>query len=230
MARPKQVDQVPDMARSIKEAAWQQIAADGAPALSLRAIARMLGITAPAIYNYFDSRDALVTALVIEAFDSLADSLSRAAQSLSQRPMDQLRAVGSAYHRWALNHPQRYQLIFGPPLPGYRVPRERVLPSSSRALGILIRIVEESQESGHLNLVGIPAARIGDEAYFEHLRSLGLEGDDLGLTVAVLIWSVLHGLVSLELSGNMLGADGEALLDYELKLIEAQLFQRAPQS
>lgn len=228
MARPKLADQVPDMAESIKAAAWNQIAADGAPALSLRAIARQLGITAPAIYNYFASRDELVTALVIEAFDSLADSLVQATQSRSNGPRDRLRAVGLAYYQWALSHPQHYQLIFGPPLPGYSLPRQRVLPSSSRAIGVLIRMVEASRESGNLNRAGIPESRIGDEAYFEQLKSLGLEADNLGLTVAVLIWSVLHGLVSLELSGNMLGADGEALLDYQLTMMEAQLFRESP--
>jgi hypothetical protein len=89
-------------------------------------------------------------------------------------------------------------------------------------------MVEASRESGNLNRAGIPESRIGDEAYFEQLKSLGLEADNLGLTVAVLIWSVLHGLVSLELSGNMLGADGEALLDYQLTMMEAQLFRESP--
>jgi AcrR family transcriptional regulator len=216
------------MAGSIMVAAWDQIAADGAPALSLRAIARQLGITAPAIYNYFASRDELVTALVIEAFDSLGDSLVRAAQARSNGPVDQLQAVGQAYRRWALSHPQRYHLIFGPPLPGYSMPRQRVLPSSSRAISVLVRIVEGSRSLGILDSAGIPKSSIGDGAYFDLLRSFGLEGDQLSLTAAVLIWSTLHGLISLELSGNMLGADGEALLNYQLKMMEAQLFKETP--
>lgn len=212
------------MATAITEAAWQQIAEDGAAALSLRAISRRLGITAPAIYNYFPSRDELVTALVIEAFESLADRLDAAVQAGEGDPREQVREVGLAYRRWAIGYPQRYQLIFGPPLPGYEVPREEVLPSSSRALGVLASVVAASRRAGTLETRGIPDSEIGDQAYFAHFEAFDLPIDTLTLTVAVLIWSVLHGVVSLELTGNMLGADGQALLEYELKAIQGQFF------
>jgi AcrR family transcriptional regulator len=224
MPRPKQDHQQSDMGERITEAAWRQIAEDGAAALSLRAISRRLGITAPAIYNYFSSRDELVTALVIEAFESLADALAEAAQTRGDDPRERLRQVGLAYRRWAVNYPQRYQLIFGPPLPGYEVPREKVLPSSSRALGVLANLVSASRQAGTLKEGGIPASKIGDQAYFDHFDALGLSIDAKTLTAAVLIWSVLHGIVSLELSGNMLGADAEALLEYQLTVVQGQFF------
>ncbi len=68
MVRPTLKKQIPNLQEAIKETAWKQIAEFGAPALSLRAIARALNITAPAIYNYFPSRDHLVTALMVDAF------------------------------------------------------------------------------------------------------------------------------------------------------------------
>ena len=79
MVRPTKKEQIPNLPEAIKETAWQQIAEKGAAALSLRAIARQtLGITAPAIYNYFPRRDDLVTALIVDAFTSLGESQKEA--------------------------------------------------------------------------------------------------------------------------------------------------------
>ena len=80
--RPKVADQHPNLDEAIKETAWRQIAETGASAMSLRAIARELGITAPAIYNYFPRRDDLVTALIVDAFNSLGESQKDSLQSL----------------------------------------------------------------------------------------------------------------------------------------------------
>lgn len=225
MARPKREEQIPDIAEAIMKAAWGQIAADGAPALSLRAIARRLRITAPAIYNYYASRDELVTALVIEAFDSLADSLEQAVRELKGDPARELHEVGLAYRRWALSYPQRYQLIFGPPLPGYRLPRKKVLRSSARAMAALVKVIKGLLNVGSFEERLIPKSKIGDPAYYKRLQSLGVEADSTSLTIAVLIWGRLHGIVSLELTGNMLGADGEALLGFELQAIRSQIFR-----
>src|SRR5512134_2138169 len=117
MVRPVKKKQIPHLQEAIKETAWKQIAELGAPALSLRAIARELKITAPAIYNYFPDRDALVTALIIDAFTSFGDRQLQARDSL---PVDDLsgrmKAIGIAYRVWAHKYPQRYQLIFGTPI------------------------------------------------------------------------------------------------------------------
>jgi AcrR family transcriptional regulator len=74
MVRPIKKNQIPNLRDAIKQTAWSQIAEYGAPSLSLRAIARELKISAPAIYNYFPDRDALVTALIIDAYQSFGDS------------------------------------------------------------------------------------------------------------------------------------------------------------
>src|SRR6266511_3916590 len=84
MVRPTRKNQIPNLQEAIKETAWKQIAEFGAPALSLRAIARELKITAPAIYNYFPDRDALVTALIIDAFTSFGDSQLEARDSVPE--------------------------------------------------------------------------------------------------------------------------------------------------
>src|SRR5215207_10245624 len=123
MVRPTLKKQIPNLQEAIKETAWKQITAFGAPALSLRAIARELNITAPAIYNYFPDRDALVTALIIDAFTSFGDWQLEARDSVPEEDLPgRLNAIGLAYRNWAHAYPQRYQLIFGAPIPGYKAP------------------------------------------------------------------------------------------------------------
>ncbi|HEY3474171.1 MAG TPA: TetR/AcrR family transcriptional regulator, partial [Anaerolineales bacterium] len=129
MGRPVRNKQIPNLQEAIKDTAWRQIAQYGAAALSLRAIARELKITAPAIYNYFPDRDALVTALIIDAYTSFGDWQLEARDSVSAgKHRKRLEAIGLAYRNWAHAYPQRYQLIFGTPIPGYRPPEEKVFP------------------------------------------------------------------------------------------------------
>ena len=189
----------------IKDVAWRQIAASGAPALSLRAIAREMGLTAPALYRYFPARDDLVTALIVDAYHSLADALEDARQAHApQAHYARLQAAGNAYRGWALAHPQRYALIFGTPIPGYVAPAEVTLPGAARALGILIEILGAAHAAGRLHPQGEFAALPAELA--ERYRAFGAgRGLDLPpevLHMAVTSWLRLHGLVSLELDGH----------------------------
>jgi len=228
MVRPKRNAQQNDLQEAIKETAWRQIAEFGAPTLSLRAIARELGITAPAIYNYFPRRDDLVTALIIDAYTSLGDSQLAALESVPPDDLaGNLQAAGIAYRQWALTNPQRYQLIFGTPIPGYVAPFEKVLPSGARSLGVLVSAVEALRKAGRLNVDDFPQVKPGYEEAFAVWKSYGGETDVLSLSVAVLIWSHVHGLVSLEIVGNLppFGADGDVLYLYELSLVKKQFIK-----
>src|SRR5215510_8108550 len=132
MVRPIKNKQIPNLQEAIKETAWKQIAEFGASSLSLRAIARELNITAPAIYNYFPDRDALVTALITDAYTSFGDWQIEAADAISiNKFAERLKAIGLAYRDWAHAYPQRYELIFGTPIPGYEAPLEKIFPSSA---------------------------------------------------------------------------------------------------
>src|SRR5512141_2660275 len=100
--------------QEILDTARAQIAATGAAALSLRAIARQMELTAPALYRYFPSRDALVTALIVDAYHSLADALEAARDAIPETdPVGRILNIGTAYREWALIKPQWYMLIFG---------------------------------------------------------------------------------------------------------------------
>ena len=160
MVRPVKKKQIPNLQEAIKETAWKQIAEFGTPALSLRAIARELKITAPAIYNYFPSRDPLVTALIVDAYTSFGNSQIEARDSVpAEDHVDRMSAIGNAYRNWAHTYPQRYQLIFGTPIPGYEAPMMEVLPSAARSLSALVSVVEQLRVAGKLNINSFPEVK-----------------------------------------------------------------------
>lgn len=228
MVRPSKKTQIPNLQEAIKETAWKQIAETGAAALSLRAIARELKITAPAIYNYFPDRDALVTALIIDAYTSFGDYqiIARDAQA-EDGLAGQLQAIGLAYRQWALEYPQRYQLIFGTPIPGYQAPMMEVLPSAARSLSAPVSVIDQLRIANRLNAEGFPAVQPGYEQMFDVWRSFAGNYDIFSLSVAMLIWSRVHGLVSLEISGSMppFGVDGASLYRYEMDSIVRQFIK-----
>lgn len=225
MVRPVKKKQIPHLQEAIKETAWKQIAEFGAPALSLRAIARELKITAPAIYNYFPSRDDLVTALIIDAYTSFGDCQFAARDAVPEgATVELLRAIGMAYRQWAVEYPQRYQLIFGTPIPGYEAPFMEVLPSAARSLSALVSVMDDLRERDMLRAEGFPSVQPGYETQFEIWKSYAGNYDIFSLLVAMIVWSRVHGLVSLEIAGNMppFGVDGAALYQYEIESIIRQ--------
>ena len=228
MVRPIKKKQIPNLQEAIKETAWKQIAELGASALSLRAIARELKITAPAIYNYFHDRDALVTALIIDAFTSFGDWQLEARDSVSEEELPgRMSAIGLAYRNWAHAFPQRYQLIFGTPIPSYEGPIEKIFPSSARSLSGLVSVVEGLRAAGKLNVDAFPKIKPEYKISFEAWKTYGGHADILSLSVAMLIWARVHGIVSLEIGGNLppFGPKGDALYRYELQSIVQQFIK-----
>jgi len=228
MARPIRKKQIPHLREAIVDTAWRQIAEFGAPALSLRAIARELTISAPAIYNYFPSRDDLVTALIIDAYTSFGDSQLAARDAVpASQSTERLKAIGVAYRTWAHTHPQRYQLIFGTPIPGYEAPLMEVLPSAARSLSALVSVVEQIRAAGKLTVRTFPQVKTEYKVSFETWKKFGGDVDMLSMSVAMIIWSRVHGLVSLEIANNLppFGASGDELYLYELNSIARQFIK-----
>lgn len=202
--RPKRTEQQPDLQEAIKETAWRLIAKHGAPALSLRAIARELGITAPAIYNYFPRRDDLVTALIVDAFTSLGESQKEAVCSLPEDDLaTRLATLGLAYRDWAVAYPQRYQLIFGTPIPGYEAPADITVPAAGWALVPLIETIQALLTAGRLRVERSAALTPELEsmlgAWSQFTGGINLEV----LYITLAIWSRVHGLVTLEIGRQM---------------------------
>jgi AcrR family transcriptional regulator len=107
----------------VQEYAWKQLAEAGMPGLSLKAIAKLMGITAPALYRYFASREDLLTELILSAYRDLAQVVV-AVSDIDAAPRDRLVATGTAIRDWARNNPHRYLLLYGTPVPGYTAPAE----------------------------------------------------------------------------------------------------------
>jgi AcrR family transcriptional regulator len=221
MARPKLSHQI-DLQQAIKDTALRLIGENGAASLSLRAIARALHITAPAIYNHFPNRDALVTALIIDAYADFGDSQLSALESI---PADDLKgrlmAVGMAYRNWALKYPERYHLIFGSPIPGYVAPQEQVKPVASRSLTALVSVLEALRIQNKLQIRSEFKVEPEKLEMFAAWKKVTIEADIQTFSLAILIWARVHGLVFLEISNGLppFGPSPETLYLYEMDSI-----------
>jgi len=134
-----------ELTSEIKAEARRQLAAEGAQRLSLRAVARELGMASSALYRYFPSRDDLLTALIIDAYDAIGESAERSGGATS--PADirgRWRACCHAVRDWALAHPHEYALIYGSPVPGYQAPQETIA-SAIRVPAVLGRLLADLQ-------------------------------------------------------------------------------------
>ncbi|AIG75476.1 MULTISPECIES: TetR/AcrR family transcriptional regulator [Amycolatopsis] len=189
----------------IKQHAWEQIATAGVPALSLNAIAKQVGMSGPALYRYFASRDDLITALIRDAYRSLADTVRAAFDGGAD-----LAGLAVTIRDWARSDPQRYFLIYGTPVPGYHAP-EDTTAISSEVMAVLLEACR-----------AIPVD--GPETPFDkHLDGhRDWAGDDPApsatLHRALAFWTRLHGVLSLELAGHFTGMkfDPDLLISDEL--------------
>ncbi|KPI08307.1 regulatory protein TetR [Actinobacteria bacterium OK074] len=189
-----------EVTAAIKDEARRQLAAEGAARLSLRAVARELGMVSSALYRYFPSRDDLLTALIIDAYDSLGESAEAAhAKSAGAAPARRWVAVCEAVREWALTHPHEYALIYGSPVPGYSAP-ETTVPAAARVGLLLIGIVREAHRGRGLAVAKLPA-----ELEPEARRMAADLAPDLppgAVAALVAAWAQLYGLVGFELFGQ----------------------------
>lgn len=182
----------------------------GAPGLSLRSIARDLGMAPSALYRYFDGRDALLTALILAAYGSLATEAERAAEAAAgernRSDAERFLAVPRAMRRWALGHPHEWALIFGTPVPGYEAPEDTVEPYA-RLAAALLRPLREAQAAGRLRALGEGRNGRPESAALRHavapVADELLPGFPVGTVVrAVGAWTAVVGAVSLEVYGH----------------------------
>ncbi len=198
--RPRRGEQPTDLRERILATAWKQIAELGAPALSLRAIARELSITAPAIYNYYPDRDALVTALIVDAYSAFGDAQLRALNSVPVgEHAGRLRALGLMYRQWAVDFPERYHLIFGTPIAGYNAPMDITGPAAARGLNVLVQVLADAEADGKLRAPSVPMNAALKEMFQLAKEQRGPVNEEIYYQ-AVTIWTAVHGLVFVEIS------------------------------
>ena len=218
---------------TIKAAARHQMAEHGTAGLTLRGIARELGVTAPAIYNYFPHLDDLITALIIDAFTDLGMAMQAADSAApTARPADRAMAQCLAYRRWATDHPLDFQLIYGNPIPGYIAPADITIPLARRPFLGLFACFLEAHQAGELQ---IPAAYADvptqmHQAIVEWKQMSGIEMPDALLALLLSGWARIHGMVMLELFHHVqpLVGEGKVFYRYELEAFLRQLGLQAP--
>jgi AcrR family transcriptional regulator len=219
-----------EMTAEILAVAGDHVAREGAAALSLRSIARELGMAPSALYRYFDGRDALLSALILGAYEALATEAEAAADRAEERDRarpgsdaERWLAVPRALRAWALAHPHQWGLIFGTPVPGYQAPEDTVEPYARVAVA-LVRPLTAAYTAGRLGGDGSPHP-VSEElrAAVEPVSAGLLPGMPVEKVVLALrAWTTIVGAISLEVFGHW----RNTVLEPEL-LFEAEIAQVA---
>lgn len=187
----------------IVTAARAQLADTGAAGLSLRAVARELGMVSSAIHRYFPTKDDLLTALIIDGYNAVGQAVEDADAACERTDyFGRWRAVCRAVRTWALEHPQEYALLYGSPVPGYEAPMDTV-PAAVRDTAVFGTIVSEADKAGALAPKGPelkPPASFAADA--QQVREVIPDVSDAMIARAVSAWTGLYGWVNFELFGQ----------------------------
>src|SRR5215470_10722395 len=207
-----------ELTREISEIARRHLAAEGAAGLSLRAVAREMGMVSSAVYRYFPSRDDLLTALIIDGYNAVGAAAASADATCRRDDVaGRWRAACRAVRDWALANPHEYSLVYGSPVPGYRAPEQTVEPAT-RVAAVLGKIISDAQASGVLDppaLCPPPPGSFAPDAGRLRESVLPAVPDDAAAR-ALAAWAGLFGLVSFELFGQFenVVTDRDAFFDY----------------
>jgi AcrR family transcriptional regulator len=207
-----------ELTREIKEEARRQLVAGGADGLSLRAVAKELGMVSSALYRYYPSRDDLLTALIIDAYDALG-AVAEHALAGPGPARERWIAACHAIRDWARSNPHEYALVYGSPVPGYRAPEATIGPASRVPLAFA-GVVRDALAAGELaaprealpvtcalaeQAAALAAALWGPAAPPESPGAPATVPPD-ALVRAVIAWTQLYGMISFELFGQFVGS------------------------
>ena len=189
----------------ILELGREQLAQRGAADLSVRAIARELGMVSSGIYRYVASRDDLLTALIIDSYDQVGEAAERAAQGRGA-PGRRFVRLAVAVREWAVAHPHDWALLFGSPVPGYQAPQDTVA-AGVRVPAALIALAAQQHEQGGLEpRLPTPPITRRLSAQSDAVRAgLGIDLPDDVLLRCVAAWAIINGMISLEVFGQFTG-------------------------
>lgn len=207
-----------ELTGEILAAARRQLGEAGPSALSLRAVARELGMASSAIYRYFKSRDELLTALILEGYNDIGDA-AEAADDPAAEPVERWMAIWRGVREWALANRHEFALLFGTPVPGYAAPRQAAVAAGRMPLA-LARVVADAKAAGALVPPPAPPCdpALIDAATAELLPGAGLDADEIARII--LAWNRLVGIVSYELHGHLhqVTADDAGFFDYTARV------------
>lgn len=163
----------------------RHLAEVGAAALSLRAVARELGVVSSAVYRYVANRDDLLTLLVVDAFTELGDEVEAAVGAAGSAAVDRFSALAHAVRAWAVGEPSRWALLYGSPVPGYAAPAERTSAQGTRVITIFAHIMDDAWQAGELtgNDDTAPARLAPDYQTIRDQLSLSVPDEVIAATV-----------------------------------------------
>ena len=201
----------------IIEVGRRQLRTHGAAGLSLRAVARDVGMVSSAVYRYVGSRDELITLLLVDAYNDLADAVARVRTRTSWHA--DIQAIAHAVRDWALANQAGWALLYGSPVPGYHAPAEQTAAPGTRVVGAFFEAIAAGIAVGDI-ASGNSGAAQPLSADFEQLRQeFGFPGDDAVVGKCFLLWAALVGAVSLEVFGGY----GEDTLSAPRAVFDVQL-------
>ena len=211
----------------IRHHGYEQIAAGGPTALSLNGIAKAMGMSGPAMYRYFASRDELLTTLVSESYEDLAATLEAAVRDAA--PECQLRVAVQASRAWALANPHRYRLVFGSTYGSGELDPDRIIPAAGRSMAVILAGLADLDPNDPGPPVDNASLRREVQRWGK-VRAGGQLSDPGVLLLGLLTWSRLHGIVSLEIEGfyEQVGVDPGLLYESEVQHLIDQRAHRAP--
>jgi AcrR family transcriptional regulator len=206
----------------IIELGRRHLVTGGAAGLSLRAIARDLGVVSSAVYRYVSSRDELLTLLLVDSYSELADAVDDARSVAVGSWRDELAAIAGAARQWAVDHPASWALLYGSPVPGYHAPRERTVGPGTRVVGALFEAIAAGIAACDIPQTNVAAAQ-PLSSDFDRLRAeFEFPGDDSAVAKCFVLWAGVVGAISLEVFGQY-GADTltepGAVFDTQLRLL-----------
>ena len=197
------------------------MAEEGTNGLSVRGIAKVLDLTPPAIYHYFDSLDDLTTALIVDSFNALADALEAAAgHSSAPSAGGKLLDVILAYRQWSVDNPIGFQLIYGNPIPGYVAPADATVPAVVRTFVVSVAFIEEALQTGEL----VPAKPYNQipPVVEARLNALIAEGGypitTISFYLSMILWTQIHGIIYLEVFNHIQHNVGDVPIFYEAQM------------
>ena len=205
------------LTEEIKDAARRQIAAEGAAALSLRAVARELGMVSSALYRYFASRDELLTALIVDAYDAVGAVAETSIETAGAFPR-RWQALAGAIRAWALANPHDFALAYGSPVPGYHAPSDTIAPAQRAAFAALSLVVD-AVEAGEVDTTKahLPRSTRSDLAQMRDLAAPGVPDEVLARALAA--WTQLFGHLAFELFGQLENVitDRDAFFEHQVR-------------
>ncbi len=209
----------------IKQVARRLVVEQGPAGISLRAIARDLGMSAGALYRYFPNLDALVVAVCGDIYDELHDAVAAAAAD-GDNPVTQLFAMARGFRRWSIAHPQEFALLFGTPVPGIDAMDELCDPDhpAARVGALFLEPFAQVWDQLAARLPAVDETRLAD--YVAPMAAV--HGNVLpvaGRYAFLGAWTRLYGLVAMEVFGHLRWAitDVEPLFEAELAAFVRQL-------